>query len=542
MKEKTIQDKRFSVMIVDDSTDNLEVLSSALKEWGYRVRPATNGNQAIVAAQNELPDLILLDIMMPGLDGYETCKKLKENIWTKDVPVIFISAMDKMFDEIKGFSLGAVDYITKPVQLLVLKSRVDTHIQLKYHRDNLEKMVIERTKEIDSLLSSIKSILIGITSEKKITHWNSEAENVFKIQTKVVLGKILDKSIINWEWDRINKYITAAITEKNPVSLKEVRFSPSGDEEGLTRFLNIKISPIEDTENIITGYLITGEDITEVRSIRIQTNHAQKLEAIGRLAAGIAHEINTPAQYIKDNAVFTQESLGKLLDTMNKFIEFHKGGKNCDIADKIFDLLKSIDYEYLKNEVPKAAEQILEGINRITNISGSVKKFSHPGNSVKSLSDINKIIDDSVTISKNEWKYVSIVELDLDKNMKMTECYGDDLGRVFINIIINAAHAIEEKLGGKTEKKGTIKITTRYCDTYIMIKISDTGAGIPAEIMDRIFDPFFTTKEAGKGTGQGLAIAYDIIVNRHKGYIDVKSNPGEGTTFTITLPVKVTDD
>jgi two-component system, NtrC family, sensor kinase len=525
-----------SIMIVDDSAENLTVLTDAIKKWGYRVRPATNGNQAITAALNDPPDLILLDIVMPDMDGYEICRRLKENAATDKIPVIFISAMDKMFDEIKGFESGAVDYIIKPLQMPVLKSRIDTHVQLKIHRDQLERMVSDRVKEINSLLSAIKTILIGVSTDKKITHWNSEAETAFKINTKDVIGKIFDNSIIVWEWNRFNKDIAKVISEGIPVIIKELRFSTPASQEGLFRFLNIKITPIKDTGNNITGYLIAGEDITEVRAMRIQANHAQKLEAIGRLAAGIAHEINTPAQYIRDNTIFIKESLEKILEITNAITGLRNIKDYSGIPVKIFDLFKSADYDFLVKEMPRAVEQTLEGIGRIAKISGSIKKFSHPGNSSKSFSDINKIIEDAVTISKNEWKYFSTVELDLDRNMEATECYGDDLGRVFLNIIINAAHAIEEKVKGSTDQKGIIKIITAYYGTYIKIEIRDTGVGIPEGIRDKIFDPFFTTKEAGKGTGQGLAIAFDVIVNMHGGHIDVDSTTGEGTVFTITLP------
>jgi two-component system, NtrC family, sensor kinase len=533
-KEKT------SILIVDDSSDNLQILSSTLKEWGYRVILATNGNQALIAAQNDIPDLILLDILMPDMNGYEVCRKLKENPVTKNVPVIFISTLDTIFDEVKGFSLGAVDYITKPIQLSVLKSRIDTHIQLKFHQDNLERMVDERTKEIKSLLSAIKSILIGVSDNNIINHWNNEAENVFNIKSTFVLGKVLDSSVMNWDWERINDGISRVISESKSVLLKELRFSPAGVIDGSNRFLTIKISPIKNIEDTIAGYLITGDDITEIRAMRIHSNQARKLEAIGQLAAGIAHEINTPAQYIRDNTKFIQKSLPQILGIINNFIELHKSQNICDKADKIFDLLKSADYDFMIEEIPKAVGQTIEGIDRITKISTSMKKFSHPGQSIKTLSDINQIIDDAVTITKNEWKYISDIEFDLDKDMKRIECFPDEISQVLLNIIINAAHAIEEKSGKNSGGKGIIKITTKYSENNVLIKISDTGIGIPEENMDRIFDPFFTTKEIGKGTGQGLAIAYNFII-RHKGHIDVESKVGEGTIFSITLPANPDD-
>jgi two-component system, NtrC family, sensor kinase len=537
IKNKITYGKNISIMIVDDSVTNIEILSSALKEWGYRVRPAINGKQALLAARNEPPDLILLDILMPDMDGYEICRRLKEDPVTREIPVIFISALDKMFDEVKGFSLGAVDYITKPVILPVLKSRIDTHIQLKFHQDNLENIVLERTREINSLLSSIKTVLIGVSKDNIITHWNNEAEIVFKVKSSDAAGKEFNNLIINWDWLRVNEGILNVLSQNEAFFLKELRFLPSGSPEGSNRYLNLKVTPLKDIKDKITGYLISGEDITEVRSMRIHSNQAQKMEAIGQLAAGIAHEINTPAQYIRDNTLYIKEALNNIFNIINKFINLHKDINTCNRADEIFALIKSSEYDFIIEEIPKAIDQTIEGIGRITKISNSIKQFSHPGISVQVLSDINKIIDEAVTISKNEWKYVSNIIHDLDENIKKIECYPDEISQVFLNLIINAAHAIEEKHKKNSDMKGIIKISTRNSGANVKIKFSDTGNGISEENIEKIFDPFFTTKDIGKGTGQGLAIAYNVIVNRHKGHIDVISIVGAGTTFTITLPI-----
>ena len=195
------------------------------------------------------------------------------------------------------------------------------------------------------------------------------------------------------------------------------------------------------------------------------------------------------------------------------------------------------DLEYLREEIPKAIEQSLEGIGRVSKIVQAMKEFSHPGADEKTPIDINKAIESTITVSRNEWKYVAEMETDFDTGLPMVPCLPGDFNQVILNIIINAAHAIAGVVDKDSVDKGKIAISTTMDTDWAEIRISDTGTGIPEEIKDKVFDPFFTTKEVGRGTGQGLAISHSVVVDKHGGTITLETEEGQGTTFIIRLPL-----
>lgn len=279
----------------------------------------------------------------------------------------------------------------------------------------------------------------------------------------------------------------------------------------------------------------------EKTSIEMQLRQAQKLEAIGQLAAGIAHEINTPVQFVSDNVRFLQESFIDLQQIIQAYQELAseagKENEQYESLHKVRELNEALDLGYLLEEIPTAIAQSLEGVNRISSIVKAMKEFSHPGSSEKKPTDINKSISNTITVSRNEWKYVAEMETHLDPNLPMVECLPGELNQVILNIIVNAAHAIEDAKDADRTHKGKITIRTQHADGLVHISITDTGLGIPKDIQSKIFEPFFTTKDVGKGTGQGLAIAYSVIVDKHHGSILVESEPGKGSTFTIKLPI-----
>jgi signal transduction histidine kinase len=267
---------------------------------------------------------------------------------------------------------------------------------------------------------------------------------------------------------------------------------------------------------------------------------AQKMESIGRLAAGIAHEINTPIQYVGDNIHFLADALVDLFGLINEQKAFVDRARGCpelsDNAEKIRQHAERIDIDYYCSELPNAVSQAFEGVDRITGIVRAMKEFSHPGGDQKQPTDLNKAIESTVTVCRNEWKYVAELELNLDPNLHEVSCYISEINQVVLNMIVNAAHAIEPK-HLVTGTKGVISIFTRSVDKAVEIRISDTGTGISEEIREKIFDPFFTTKEVGKGTGQGLAIAYSTVTDNHGGTIEVESAVGQGTMFILRLPL-----
>jgi len=287
--------------------------------------------------------------------------------------------------------------------------------------------------------------------------------------------------------------------------------------------------------------LVIVRDITKRKGLETQLRHAQKMESIGTLAAGIAHEINTPTQFVGDNIHFFQDAFGNIITLLNKYGELLEASKSgvetADLVREIEELAEQADLGYLYEEIPKAVNQSRDGVNRVADIVRAMKDFAHPGPAEKTPVNINKAIESTITVARNEWKYVAEMQTDLDPELPMVSCLPGDLNQVILNMIVNAAHAVVEKVGDGSVGKGTITVSTRRRDDSVEIRISDTGIGIPEAARNRIFDPFFTTKEVGKGTGQGLSIAHSVIVEKHSGSIELESKVGKGTTFIITLPI-----
>ena len=270
-------------------------------------------------------------------------------------------------------------------------------------------------------------------------------------------------------------------------------------------------------------------------------SQAQKLESIGELAAGIAHEINTPIQYVGDNTRFVQDAckdLAEVLACCQSLIEATDEGEALSAAtERLRAAMEEADVDYLIEEIPSAISQSLEGVDRVTNIVRAMKEFAHPGGSEMALTDLSKAISNTVMVARNEWKYVAELNTEFDPELQEIPCLLGEINQVLLNMIVNASHAIGTSLGDSPEAKGTITIATKRRTDCAEIRVSDTGCGIEQENADRIFDPFFTTKAVGKGTGQGLAIAQSVVEERHGGSIRVESEVGVGTTFIISLPL-----
>lgn len=281
-------------------------------------------------------------------------------------------------------------------------------------------------------------------------------------------------------------------------------------------------------------------EIEKRKELEMQLLQAQKLESVGQLAAGIAHEINTPMQFVSDNIDYLDDCSRRLFEV----VDAYERNLSTDAHPKTWDarwaelgeVIHRNQFERIREQIPQALRESRDGIDRVINIVRAMKEFTHPGQQEKFGVDLNNAVSSTITISRNRWKYVADIELDLDPDLPTLRCVPAELNQVLLNLIVNAADAIIEKLGEDPDAKGKILVRTRQEDSDVVIEIADTGCGIPADIRNRIFDPFFTTKDVGKGTGQGLALCYNIIVNRHHGMIKVDSEPGKGTQFTVRLP------
>jgi PAS domain S-box-containing protein len=280
-------------------------------------------------------------------------------------------------------------------------------------------------------------------------------------------------------------------------------------------------------------------DVTAQVMMEVELRQAQKLESVGRLAAGIAHEINTPVQFVSDNTMFLKTAFAKLLATVSAARDLAaRGGAAADAGlAELQKILASARVDYLIREVPQAIDQSIEGLQRIATIVGAMKEFSHPSSGEKEGIDIGHALQTTVTVARSEWKHVAAVELSLDPDLPPVPGLRDELNQVFLNLLVNAAHAVADATRDGATGLGSIRITTARDADWCIVRVVDTGCGIPHGVRDRIFEPFFTTKPVGKGTGQGLAIAYNVVVKKHGGRIAVDSQVGQGTTFEVRLPL-----
>ena len=419
----------------------------------------------------------------------------------------------------------------------LLKSDEELKRQTK-KRKKAKRKVKEAHREIEQLISSLPTILIGLSREDQIIHWNAVAEKVLETPAADVIGLTLNQCDFKWDWDKVSAGIAKSRAEDCIVRVDNIHYRNTQGEE---RYLGLTITPFNGKDTSILGLTIIGADITDRVKIEAQLHQSQKMEAIGQLAAGIAHEINTPTQFVGDNTRFLQDAFGDLVEACNLYKESIKAAKSGTLnGERIKDIEKSLaelDIGYLEEEVPQAIRQTLKGIDRITHIVQAMKIFAHPGGGEKEPVDINKEIEKTIIITRNEWKYVAELITDFDAALPTVSCHRAEFNQVILNLIVNAAHAIADANGDHSSERGTIKISSALDGNWAKVRISDTGHGIPEEIRHRIFDLFFTTKEPGRGTGQGLAIAHSVIVDKHRGKIDIETGKDRGTTFVIRLPL-----
>jgi len=419
----------------------------------------------------------------------------------------------------------------------LLKSDEELKRQIK-KRKKARRTVKEAHREIEHLISSLPTILIGVSRENEIIHWNTVAERVLETPAADVMGLSLNRCGLEWDWDKISGGIAKSQAEGCNVRVDNIHYRNA---DGEKRYLGLTITPFNGKDNSILGLTIIGADITDRVKFEAQQHQSQKMEAIGQLAAGIAHEINTPAQFVGDNTRFLQDAFGDLIEACNLYKESIKAAKSGTLNEGLIEdaekRFAELDIAYLEEEVPQAIQQTLKGVDRITHIVQAMKIFAHPGGTEKEPIDINKEIEKTITITRNEWKYVAELITDFDTTLPTVPCHRAEFNQVILNLIVNAAHAVADANGDHSSERGTIKISSAHAGNWAEIRIGDTGPGIPQEIRHRVFDLFFTTKEPGRGTGQGLAIAHSVIVDKHSGKIDIETGENLGTTFVIRLPI-----
>ena len=536
-------DNKCKVLVVDDEDEFRVLLCKQLARMGYSAVPAANGALALSLLGAESYDVSLIDLSMPVMDGLTLLSKIQaDNMDT--IPVI-LSSRNSVASAVDAMKRGAFDYIDKDASLDTLRatiSRAFAHRNLQKHASKMTEAAQALKKsnmEMERLVDSMSSFLVEVDAGLIVRRWNSAAERTFGLPATEVLGRPFVESGIGWDWALCAPKLASWLCTDAPIRLTDLPYTKPDGTKGL---LGGTINPIRNDQQEAVGFFFMGSDITERKALEVRLLHAQKLESIGQLAAGIAHEINTPTQYVGDNIEFLQgafEELQKLHGAYQTLLDWvKKEGPEGGVFSRELAIVEDVDMEFLSAQIPRALTQSLDGIGRIASIVRAMKEFSHPGSEKKECADLNHLIESTITVSRNEWKYVADVKTEFDLCLPTVPCLAGEFNQVILNILVNAAHALGEVLEQGSPQKGLITVSTRQQDGWAEIRISDTGPGIPHEIRNRIFDPFFTTKEVGRGTGQGLAIARHVIVDKHGGTLDFDTKTGEGTTFIIRLPLR----
>jgi PAS domain S-box-containing protein len=408
--------------------------------------------------------------------------------------------------------------------------------------EQTQKQLLEKEKFLTDITNSMGEGFLVLNPEGEVKYANPESEWLLGWQSEEVVGKKMKDLVYskndNLSDDSIDQTLHDGLTRKDDDHVFLHR-------DGRKVPVAYSVSPLHEDHNI-RGAVITFGDISERkqheeerRRLERELNQTHKMEAVGQLAGGIAHEINTPIQYVGDNLRFLNEAYVDTQKLLQSYAGLHAAAKESEslkeICEQVDEALEEADLEYIDEEVPKALEQSIAGTEQVARIVQAMKEFAHPGSKSMAMEDINRIVNNAVAVSKNEWKYAADTSLKLDPNLPQIECLGGEISQVILNLVVNAAHAIKSADYGE---KGLITVSSRTDGEMVEIRVTDNGTGIPEDIRDSVFNPFFTTKDVGKGTGQGLAIAQDIVAVKHKGELFFETETGVGTSFIIRLPLR----
>jgi two-component system, cell cycle sensor histidine kinase and response regulator CckA len=492
------------ILLVDDTEQNLEVLGNILSENQYDLAIATNGIEAIDLVHSKIPDLILMDIMMPEMDGIETCQRLKQNDRTKNIPVIFLTAKVEAEDILKGFLVGGIDYITKPFRKEELLARVSTHVKLQ----KTQKALSDSEKKLRNLVDNSEDGIILLNEDGLIVEWNPKMEKM----TGLFLSEVIDSPFHDIFYKILDIKLDKIIEQKFKNDFKNMLIT--GEISNNYKNQEITIINIDGTRSILEnsfftietekGYMVGANfrDVTVRKRIQEEIEKIQKLEAIGTLAGGIAHNFNNLMQGILGNIELA-------------LVNVEENGKT-------FNLLISA----------------LKSVPRARDLTNELITFARGGVPLKKKINLLNILD--VILGEFPETPGLRIENRIAEDLWEIEADSSQIKQALNNIILNAAQAMPK--GGTVIIKA-VNITeneTRQIpiviqkEKYIKISIKDEGIGIPRENYTKIFDPFFTTSMATR-KGLGLSVSHSII-RRHEGYIDFTSEISSGTTFNVYLP------
>lgn len=383
---------------------------------------------------------------------------------------------------------------------------------------------------LQTILDVARDGVITLTNDGVIEKANSNAAAIFNCSDETLRGRPVDElveSLAAGKPTRENRFFADLCSQTRP-TIQALGISSDGERAEIE--LSASWGQLENGDIFIWVL----RDVGAIQKIKRQSDLSQRLEGIGQLAAGIAHEVNTPIQFVLENSKFIADAWLAAEKTLKVYEQ--QTEPTPEISAALGDACSPEELRFFRSEASAAIEETIQGAERIATIVAAVKEFSHPGTVEKTVVDINRAVETAATVTANHWRAVASLDLALDPGLPRTLCVAASISQVFVNLIVNAADAIQEQNQKLKRSKGKIVLSTRFDEANVYIGVSDTGAGISPENLSRIFNPFFTTKDVGKGTGQGLSITHSIIVEKHGGGVDVESLLGEGTTFTIRLP------
>ena len=391
--------------------------------------------------------------------------------------------------------------------------------------------------QVVTLLDRLPQMAFLLDDDHRLLHINVAAASALELPREPLLGSPIARCPIRWEWGRIEPLLLPKALREDKARLPDLRITHPDGRMGV---LDLRLLPLDQAGDF-RGILLLAEDVTVRREVEDRLHQARKMESVGQLASGIAHEINTPTQYVGDNLQFVGESFDDLRSVIDELLRLVASPSFAalppTVRDVLEDTIEQADLDYLLEEVPAALGQASDGVRRIAGIVRAMREFAHSGGTEKTVVDVNRCVESTLLVARNEWKYVAKVDLELDPELPTIPSLAAELNQVLLNLLINAAHAIAASGCGEQGELGTILIRTGRSPGGIDVIVRDDGCGIPMEIQPRIFEPFFTTKPVGKGTGQGLAISRSIVVDKLGGQLHFESEPGKGATFTLHLPI-----
>jgi two-component system NtrC family sensor kinase len=412
--------------------------------------------------------------------------------------------------------------------LLEQKSRELYEVNLKLRASSA--IYQQEAYYLQTILDVARDGIMTLTSNGIIERANASAASIFNCKLETLIGRsvcdlVESKDSVRPDYD--NRFFVDLCSHARP-TIQVVGVRDDGERSEIE--LSASSGQTDHCEIII--WIL--RDIDVIQKIKRQSDLSQRLEGIGQLAAGIAHEINTPIQYILENTKFFADAWRTLEGALQAY-EQHSVA-TPEVLDAMSKVGTQEELQFFRCEAPIAIEETKLGAQRVAKIVSSVKEFSHPGTEEKVFTDLNLVVESAVTVTAHHWQPVAELRMELNPSLPLVSCIRASINQVLVNLLVNAADAVQERNQKTYRNLGMITIKTRYDDANVYLVVSDTGNGINPDHINKIFNPFFTTKDVGKGTGQGLSITHDIIVEKHGGHVEVDTVLGQGTTFTISLP------